>query len=38
VNVVEKYYILMYEKGKRKPIETIPGLGVRKINKNDRGW
>jgi hypothetical protein len=28
MNVVE-YYVLMYENGKMRPIETIPGLGER---------
>jgi hypothetical protein len=26
VNVVE-YYVLMYESGKMRPVETIPGIG-----------
>jgi hypothetical protein len=26
VNVVE-YYALMYENGKMRPVETIPGMG-----------
>jgi hypothetical protein len=26
VNVVE-YYVFMYENGKMRPVETIPGMG-----------
>jgi hypothetical protein len=26
-----KYYVLMYENGKMRPVETIPGMGRRKI-------
>jgi hypothetical protein len=28
VNMVE-YYALMYENGKMRPVETIPGMGVK---------
>jgi hypothetical protein len=27
----------MYENGKMRPIETVPGMGVGKIKKTDRG-
>jgi hypothetical protein len=27
VNVV-KYYVFMYENGKMRPVEAIPGMGV----------
>jgi hypothetical protein len=26
VNMVE-YYVLMYENGKMRPVETVPGMG-----------
>jgi hypothetical protein len=32
-----KYHVLMYENGKMRPVETIPGMGVEVIKKNDRG-
>jgi hypothetical protein len=32
-----KYYVLMSENGKMKPIETIPGIGGRRIKENDGG-
>jgi hypothetical protein len=35
VNMVE-YYALMYENGKMRPVETIPGMGER-IKENDGG-
>jgi hypothetical protein len=35
VNVVE-YYALMYENGKMRPVETIPGMGGG-IRENDGG-
>jgi hypothetical protein len=35
VNMVE-YYVLMYEKGKMRPVETIPGMGGG-IKENDGG-
>jgi hypothetical protein len=31
-----EYYALMYENGKMRSFETIPGMG-RRINENDRG-
>jgi hypothetical protein len=36
VNMVE-YYVLVYENGKMRPIETIPGMGERGIKENDGG-
>jgi hypothetical protein len=27
----------MYEKGKMRPVETIPEIGEREIEENDRG-
>jgi hypothetical protein len=36
VNVVE-YYALMYENGKMRPVETVPGMGGGGIKEND-GW
>jgi hypothetical protein len=27
VNVVRKYYVLMYENEKMRPVKTIPGIG-----------
>jgi hypothetical protein len=27
----------MYEKGKMRPVETIPGMGRKEIKKNDGG-
>jgi hypothetical protein len=35
VNMVE-YYVLMYENGKMRPVETIPGMGEG-IKENDGG-
>jgi hypothetical protein len=32
-----KYYVLMYENGKMRPTETIPGMGKRGIKENDGG-
>jgi hypothetical protein len=26
VNTVEKYYVLMFENGKMKPVETVPRM------------
>jgi hypothetical protein len=34
VNVV-KYYVLMYENGKMRPVETIPGMGEGGIQETD---
>jgi hypothetical protein len=31
-----EYYVLMYEKGKMRPVETIPGMGGG-IKENDGG-
>jgi hypothetical protein len=36
VNMVE-YYVHMYENGKMRPVETIPGIEGGKITKNDGG-
>jgi hypothetical protein len=36
VNVVE-YYVHMYENGKMRPDETIPGMGGGAIKENDGG-
>jgi hypothetical protein len=36
VNVVE-YYVHMYENGKMRPDETIPGIGGGAIKENDGG-
>jgi hypothetical protein len=36
VNMVE-YYILMYENGKMRLVETVPGMGVEIIKENDGG-
>jgi hypothetical protein len=30
-----KYYVLMYENGKIRPVETIPGMGGGRIKEND---
>jgi hypothetical protein len=32
-----EYYTLMYENGKMRPVETIPGMGVGGIKENDGG-
>jgi hypothetical protein len=32
-----KYYVLMYENGKMRPVETIPGMGGGRIKENDGG-
>jgi hypothetical protein len=32
-----KYYELIYENGKMRPVETIPGMGERGIKENDGG-
>jgi hypothetical protein len=32
-----EYSVLMYENGKMRPIETIPGMGERRIKENDGG-
>jgi hypothetical protein len=32
-----KYYVLLYINGKRKPVETFPGLGGEGIKENDGG-
>jgi hypothetical protein len=31
-----EYYILMYENGKMRPVETVPGIGGSRIKENDR--
>jgi hypothetical protein len=36
VNMVE-YYVLMYENGKMRPVETVPGMGGGGIKENDGG-
>jgi hypothetical protein len=36
VNMVE-YYVLMYENGKMRLVETIPGMGKGGIKENDGG-
>jgi hypothetical protein len=36
VNMVE-YYVLMYENGKMRPVETLPGMGGGRIKENDGG-
>jgi hypothetical protein len=36
VNMVE-YYVLIYENGKMRPVETIPGMGGGGIKENDGG-
>jgi hypothetical protein len=36
VNVVE-YYVHLYENGKMKPVQTIPGMGEGGIKENDGG-
>jgi hypothetical protein len=36
VNMVE-YYVLIYENGKMRPVETIPGMGGGRIKENDGG-
>jgi hypothetical protein len=35
VTMVE-YYVVMYENGKMRPVETVPGMGVG-IKENDGG-
>jgi hypothetical protein len=37
VNMVEIYYILMYENGKMRHVETIPGMGEGGIKGDDGG-
>jgi hypothetical protein len=32
-----KYYVLVYENGKMRPVETIPGMGGGRIKENDGG-
>jgi hypothetical protein len=32
-----EYYILVYENGKMRPAETIPGMEGEKITENDGG-
>jgi hypothetical protein len=32
-----KYYALVYENGKMRPVEAIPVTGEREIKENDRG-
>jgi hypothetical protein len=32
-----KYYVLMYENGKMRPVKTIPRIGGGMIKKNDGG-
>jgi hypothetical protein len=32
-----EYYVLMYENGKMKPVETIPGMGGGEIKGNGGG-
>jgi hypothetical protein len=32
-----KYYVLTYENGKKNCVETIPGVGLGGIKKNDGG-
>jgi hypothetical protein len=34
---VWKYYAQVYENGKMKPVETIPGIGGGEIKENDGG-
>jgi hypothetical protein len=34
VNMVE-YYVVMYENGKMRPVEIIPGIGGGRIKEND---
>jgi hypothetical protein len=36
VNMVE-YYVLIYENGKMRPVETLPGMGGGRIKENDGG-
>jgi hypothetical protein len=36
VNVVE-FNVAMYENGKTRPVETIPGMRGREIKENDGG-
>jgi hypothetical protein len=36
VNMVE-YYALVYENGKMRPAETVPGMGGEGIKENDGG-
>jgi hypothetical protein len=36
VNVVE-YYVLMYENGKTRPVETVPGMRGGRLQENDGG-
>jgi hypothetical protein len=37
VNAMEILSIFMYENGKSRPVETIPGMGEGSINENDGG-
>jgi hypothetical protein len=30
-----KYYILMYENGKMRPVETVPGMGGERVKQNE---
>jgi hypothetical protein len=32
-----KYYVFMYENGKIRPVETLPGVGRGEIKENYRG-
>jgi hypothetical protein len=32
-----EYSVLMYENGKMRPVDTIPGMGERGIKENDGG-
>jgi hypothetical protein len=32
-----EYYVLVYENGKMRPVETIPGMEQGGINENDGG-
>jgi hypothetical protein len=32
-----KYYVLMYENGKTRPVETTPEMGGWRIKENDEG-
>jgi hypothetical protein len=32
-----KYYVLMYENGTMRPVETIPGMGGGRIKENEGG-
>jgi hypothetical protein len=36
VNIVE-YYVLLYENGKMRPVEAVPGMGGGEIKESDGG-